>query len=326
MKKLMHFFTLVWKVSPGYIFLLLASALTDGAKLFLNVILPKYLIDELLGEKEVETLIFFGTLIVINNVGMTLLSNTWKCIMTKKETYVKHTMNKIMAEKIMNLEYSYLEDPYYLDLKERAVFSINNQDAVATMITSVSKACSGFVTLAGLITIMATLGPVLLIILAVGIVAMLLISSGLSKYFVKMNQELIPINRRFGYYLNLGWDKQCQKDIRLYDMEEMIENRLRTYTDETCDLFEKIFTKMGSTSGGLSVINDGIAAISYGYVGMRTISTVFGPKISIGSLTMYVSAAINFSASVMDFGQSVISIMQSLAFLDPYMEFMSLEE
>ena len=326
MKKLMHFFRLVWKVSPGYIFLLLASALTDGAKLFLNVILPKYLIDELLGEKEVETLIFFGTLIVINNVGMTLLSNTWKCIMTKKETYVKYTMNKIMAEKIMNLEYSYLEDPYYLDLKERAVFSINNQDAVANMITGVSKACSGFVTLAGLITIMATLGPVLLIILAVGIVAMLLISSGLSKYFVKMNQELIPINRRFGYYLNLGWDKQCQKDIRLYDMEEMIENRLRTYTDETCDLFEKIFTKMGSTSGGLSVINDGIAAISYGYVGMRTISTVFGPKISIGSLTMYVSAAINFSASVMDFGQSVINIMQSLAFLDPYMEFMSLEE
>ncbi len=326
MKKLIHFFKSVWSVSPGYIFLLVISALTDGAKLFLNVILPKYLVDELLGNRDVHTLCFFAILIVANNVGMTLLANTWKCLMAKKETYVKYSMNKVMAEKIMNLEYSYLEDPYYLDLKERAVFAIDNQNAIAMLIQSFSEAFSGFVTLIGLIAIMATLGPVLLIILAVGIVAMLLISSGLSKYYVKMTQELIPINRRFGYYLNLAWDKPCQKDIRLYDMENMMEERLRGYTDETCDLFEKIFKKMGSTSGGLSVINDAIAAICYTYVGIRTISTTFGPKISIGSLTMYVSAAINFSTSVMAFGQSVISTMQHLSFLDPYMEFMSLEE
>lgn len=326
MKKLIHFFKSVWSVSPGYIFLLVISALTDGAKLFLNVILPKYLVDELLGNRDVHTLCFFAILIVANNVGMTLLANTWKYLMAKKETYVKYSMNKVMAEKIMNLEYSYLEDPYYLDLKERAVFAIDNQNAIAMLIQSFSEAFSGFVTLIGLIAIMATLGPVLLIILAIGIVAMLLISSGLSKYYVKMTQELIPINRRFGYYLNLAWDKPCQKDIRLYDMENMMEERLRGYTDETCDLFEKIFKKMGSTSGGLSVINDAIAAICYAYVGIRTISTTFGPKISIGSLTMYVSAAINFSTSVMAFGQSVISTMQHLSFLDPYMEFMSLEE
>ena len=182
MRKLMHFFKLVWKVSPSYLFLLIADALTNGAKLFLNIILPKYLIDELLGGKDVEKLVLLGALIVLNNVVMTLLANTWKCFITKKKTYTVHMMNRVMAEKIMNLEYSYLEDPYYLDLKERAVFAINNQDAISTVISGASKVFSGFVTLAGLVAIMVTLGPVLILILILGIAAMLLIYSGPVSY------------------------------------------------------------------------------------------------------------------------------------------------
>lgn len=326
MKKLMHFFKLVWKVSPSYVFLLVADALTNGAKLFLNIILPKYLVDELLGSRDVDTLIFLGALIVLNNVGMTFLANTYKRFITVKESYVRHAMNKVMSEKIMNLEYSCLEDPYYLDLKERAVFAISNQDAIAAVITCASQAFSGFVTLAGLLVIMATLGPVLILIMIAGIIAMLLIYAGFSKYQVRITNEIIPINRRYGYYLNLGWDKQCQKDIRLYNMEKMLEDRMMGYAKETCDFFDKVRRKGGSMLGGMNMINDAISAICYGYVGIRTISNVLGPKISIGSLTMYVSSAINFSTSIMTFGESIVQTMQCISFLDPYMEFMSLEE
>lgn len=326
MKKLMHFFRLVWKVSPSYVLLLFADALTGGAKLFLNIILPKYLVDELLGSRNPKTLLALGAFIVLNNVGMTFLANTYKRLITVKKTYTVQVMNKIMAEKIMNLEYSYLEDPFYLDLKERAVFAIQNQDAISIVITCASNTFNGLVTLAGLLVILATLGPVLILVLAAGIAAMLLIYSGYSKYQVQITNEIIPINRRFGYYLGLAWDKQCQKDIRLYDMEEMMEDRLLEYTDETCDLFDNILKRSGVMSAGLNVVNDAIAAFCYGYVGIRTISNIFGPRISIGSLTMYVSAAINFSTSVMAFGESVVQTLQCISYLEPYMEFMSLGE
>ena len=69
-----------------------------------------------------------------------------------------------------------------------------------------------------------------------------------------------------------------------------------------------------------------VTAVCYGYVGPRTLSESFGARISIGSLTMYVSAAMNFSSSVVEFGMKVVQTWQCLSFLEPYMEFMGLEE
>ncbi|MBQ4068662.1 MAG: ABC transporter ATP-binding protein [Lachnospiraceae bacterium] len=76
----------------------------------------------------------------------------------------------------------------------------------------------------------------------------------------------------------------------------------------------------------MAAVGEGIAAFSYGYVGLRTLGTTLGPQLSLGALTMYVSAAINFSSMVTAFGQSVVMLIQFLSWLDPYMEFMSLAE
>ena len=66
MKKLIHFMKLAWSVSPMYILALVFKSLMGGAKMILNVVLPKLLIDEILGAKRPEMLIFFGSLIVLN--------------------------------------------------------------------------------------------------------------------------------------------------------------------------------------------------------------------------------------------------------------------
>ena len=173
MKKLASFLMLSWQVSPSYIIVLILDAFANGAKLLFNIILPKFLVDELLGARDVNVLFLFVGLIVANNVLMSLLENGFKAVKEKKESYFTQSMNKKMAEKIMKLEYSCLEDPYYLDLKERAVYAISNQNAVKYLVDCAAKMFSGAVTLAGLIAIMATLGPVLVLIVAVGVVVML---------------------------------------------------------------------------------------------------------------------------------------------------------
>ena len=326
MKKLTGFLKMAWSVSPDYIILLIVQSLTSAAKLWLNIILPKFLIDELLGTKEMSTILLFGGLIILNNVGMAWLEKFYNRQIEVKKEYMRRTMTERMAEKIMNLEYSYLEDPYYLDLKERAVFAIGNQNAIAQIVTVVSQVFSGAVTLIGLLSIIATLGPVMIVVLAFGIAAILLLYKNMSKTLVEVMQSIIPINRKFGYYMELENEKQYQKDIRLYHMQNMITKQLSKFTEETCDRFDDMYKKQGQTFGGINVVNDAIAAICYVYVGLRTLSDRFGSRISIGSLTMYVSAAVNFSASVVAFGTAVVELFQVLSFLDPYLEFMSLKE
>ncbi len=326
MKKLIHFLKLAWSVSPAYMILLVAQSVCTAGKTILNTVLPMFLVNELIGARDVKMLALYTGLIILNNVGMTFLSNTFDRFAEVGRVKTSQEMLKLMSEKIMNLEYSYLENPTYLDLKERAVFAIQNQNAISNMIYMVTDVFSKGLTLVGLLSILITLGPVLIVVLAVGIVLMLAIYSGMSKEQAELMQEVIPINRRFGYYLGLATEKEPQKDIRLYDMEEMITDRIVEFANSTCDFFEKIQIKMGKVSGQMALVSEGVAAISYAYVGIRTLTTTFGPKLSLGELTMYVSAAINFSGMVTAFGEAIVNMLQFLQYLDPYMEFMSLAE
>lgn len=326
MKKLIHFIKLAWSVSPSYLILLVINALCESAKILLNIVLPVYLIDELTGAQNIQRLCMFGGMIVLNNVGMTLVSNTLQRFLMVKREATGEGMMKLMSEKIMNLEYSYLETPYYLDLKERAVFTIQNQDAIANLINAVSEVISRGATLIGLVVILASLGPVLLIVLVIGIALMLALYAGIAKEQTYVMQEIVPINRRYAYYLNLAYEKEVQKDVRLYQIEPMITERIVNFSNDTCDMFDQMLKKAGVAQGKMGAVGEAVAAFSYAYVGLRTLSDKFGPKLSIGELTMYVSAAINFSSMVIKFGQSVISMIQFLSWLEPYMEFMELAE
>jgi len=326
MKKLAHFMKLAWTVSPAYVILLFVQSVLSAAKNLCNVILPMFLVNELTGDKIPERLILFAALIVANNVGMTLIDNVFNRVTSVLREKSSNGMMKLMSEKVMNLEYSYLENPTYLDLKERAVFAINNQGAISQMVTVVFQTLSQALTMAGLITILATLGPVLILVLIVGTLLMLWIYSSVSKIQMKVMQEIVPINRRYGYYMDTATDKVTQKDIRLYNMSDMITGRIMQFSKDTCDEFDKMQVKTGKALGQMGAVSEGISAFSYAYVGFRTLSDFFGPKLTLGALTMYVSATINVSNMVLSLGESIIGVIQFLGFLDPYMEFMALSE
>ena len=326
MKKLAHLFKLTWSVSPVYVLLLFLNSFISGGKVLLNIIIPKFLIDELLGAKRPEYLLLFGAMAVLNNVLVKFIEDVLERYLTLRRVYVANMLDEKMAEKIMNIEYSYLEDPYYLDLKERASFAIKNQDSIQRTIRLASQTITSFVTLIGLVSIMATLGPVLILILLVALGLSLLSYFLMNKKLAVLTQEIIPINRRFGYYFNLAMEAKAQKEIRLYDLEPMITKTINKENDLTCDKFGDIFGSMGVSLGIMGVISEAVAAFSYLYVGLRTISDKFGSIISIGSLTMYVTSSIKFATSISSVGEQVATFFSCLFFLEPYLEFMQLPE
>ena len=326
MKSIVNFIKQVWKISPGYILLIFFNALLSGAKIIFNTILPMLLINELIGDRTVSRLLLYGGLIVANNVVMTFLTDSITKYRDVKDEWVQNAMVEKMGERIMNLEYSYLEDPYYLDLKESAIFAIQNQSAIANVIRVFADTLQGFITLAGLLTILATLGPVLVIVLAIGVVAMLVLFKSASKSMIELMQRIVPINRVYGYYIDVAMEKAAQKDLRLYKMDQLVTEKVVAFSEKSCDEFDKANRLMGIATGGMAVVTELTSAFTYGYVGIRTISSIFGPQITLGALTMYVTSAITFSSTVIKFGENIVGLWQNIQFLQPYNEFMALKE
>lgn len=326
MKTIWTFVKQVWKVSPAYVLLILLNGLIGGGKIILNMVLPMFLIDELTGGRDVKKLILFGACIVANNVIMTFITDSLQKYRDVKDEWVQNVMVEKLGERIMNLEYSYLENTYYLDLKERAIFAVQNQSAIVAIITLIANTVQGAITLAGLMVILFTLGPVLMTAIAIGVVLMILIVKAASGTMVALMNRIIPINRIFGYYAGVAADKPAQKDLRLYHMDKLVTEKIRQSNETTCDEFDVANRKMGLANGANGVITEFISAFTYGYVGIRTISDMFGSRITLGSLTMYVSSAITFSSTIIQFGENLIGLWQNSQFLVPYQEFMALKE
>lgn len=326
MKTLKKFISLSFHISPAYFFLLVFQSMLETGQILVNVILPKYLVDELVGGRDKENLIRFGLYIVLSNVAFFFLNKTMKRIMGVRNIYMKEKLNQAMADKIMKVEFACLEDPYYLDLKERAVFACRNMSALENLIGSVAKVLNNTVTILSLLAVMFTLSPIFVLLLVLTISIPIVAQKFFSKYQLGIYQELIPVNRRYGYYISLGFDGKYQKDIRLYNMNGMLTDRVLYYNLKIYEWFKSFSKKLGVFQGFVGVINDLQAAIAYGYVGIRVISDKFGGKIGIGSFTMYVSAAINFTASATDLGRNIMTVIQMLGYLQPFMEFMSLPD
>lgn len=320
------FFSLSWKLCPSYIITLITSTLLSSGQIWANIILPKFLIDELTGERSIEMLILWGALIVSSNLLFGFLNNTMKEITSVQNVEVKEIFDRAFSEKIMKVEFSYLENPYYLDLKEKAVFATNNQGTMRNLVTSLAGMFKGLFTIIGLMAVMFTLSWTLVVVLIATVGLMLLIQKSVMGYQVKFYNEIIPVNRKYGYYIGLCESDKIQKDIRLYGMSKMLSDRVTEYNKELNSWFTKFYRTMGKYLGIYGIINDLQSAIAYGYVGLRVIMARLGNLISIGSFTMYVSSAISFATSSVELGKNVVSVMQMIGYLQPFMEFMSLSD
>lgn len=342
LQKLKMFLKISFDISPSYFFLLLFGSLLSSLQVFLNVLIPKYLIDELLKVSQsniisnqpisiiyiyqnFKLVFIYGLLIVTFNLVFGVILKTYHRIIDVKNIYMQDKIQARMAKKIMSIPYSNLEDPYYLDLKERAVFACTNQSALANLINNITGIYEEIIVIIGLLIIIFTLSPLLVFLLSITIIIIAYIRLRYKDYETKFYQDLIPINRKYGYYMSVGFDSKYAKDIRLFDASTMIEQKVKEYSDEFMSSFKKRYIKLGKMSGIIKVINVLQATIIYLYVALRGIG-VMGKKISVGDFMMYVNASLRFSNSLTNVFQRLILISQMLSYLDPLLEFMTIEE
>lgn len=326
-KKIKKVFSLAWGISPLYIILLIINSLIGAMQIVTNIVLPKYLIDELITSRNTESLLYIGGAIVISNLLFSFLGKLMTRNLAIQNRYMNEKMNQALGNKIMNVDYSYLENPYYLDLKERAAFACTNQSAVYNLINNSADLLKSLVTLISMVAVMLTLGPVLFLVSVVTIILTLVILATFSSYQVRFFEGIIPVNRKYGYYLGLGYsDDEIQKDARLYGMEPMLLSRVVNYTNEFMGEFRKYYRKQGKVRGVVNIIANLQAALAYGYVGTRVVTDKFGRQIGLGSFTMYVNASIQFTTTFRSLTDNIVGTKQMLDYLDPFLELMELPE
>ena len=316
---------IIWKADKVYFLVYFLLSLTTAASGMINLVLPKMLIDGISqGWPAGRFIPAVALFCLAKYLILQLLA-----LMSRQNKVHQEALDRrlptLLAEKTMRMSYRMLEDPQVLDLKERALFPIT-YGAVYQLLDSGVRLLSAGITLISLSAVLLYFSPLFLLVLILLSAAAMLLSSRFMKMIQATMQEVIPINRRYGYYANTAGEAPFQKEYRIYGMDKLMLKKIKEYNRIITSWLHGVHVKR-VYSECLQGRSAGVVRLrAYGYTALRVLSADWGAQIGLGDFSVIVMATENFFKSFREGAMGILTTGQSAAYLIPFCSFMKLDE
>ncbi|NLY09787.1 MAG: ABC transporter ATP-binding protein [Tissierellia bacterium] len=322
-KLILYYMSITAKLEPRIYLSFLITTISTSAFSIALVYLPKIVIDGIVSdwnrEVFITTVLKWGIIIIL----LRLLSELSLRQFEKDRLMVNQKINSHMSNKVLALKYQLLEDPEVLDLKNRASYPINNLLLLQLLEQSKNTFIHGL-QLIGLSAILYSFSPWILLFLIIMCLVggyFLEKSSKIQEQFIK---DIMPINRRYNYYLNALVDEEFQKEFRLYSLDNVVKDKLQVLMDVTLDRIHEVHADTRNVQIKNFLIISVSRFVIYSYAGLKAMA-LWGKQISLGNFAVVITASEQFTKSVSEIITSVIDIMRTIRFFQPLAEFEELE-
>ena len=308
-------FKFSWKVSKSRFFVASVYMIINSVTPFLFLILPKYILDELGGEKRWDVVLKYIAIFIAVTAMVKFFDWGFWFLQGKMQLKASLKNDKVYLDLSLYMDYKNMEDSEVKDLGEKVKNNINS-------LKFVDRIISGFVTeffqLIGYTYIIAQLHPLII----VAILIIIWFNSKLSQKREKLGYDFQPVianfTRKYEYIYSsmIGFDSG--KDIRINKASEWLKSK---YSAETNEYIRHFIIKQNKEFK-LTLIDYIIAAlqtvIMYGYSVYMTITG----KITIGSFSVYLGAITNFTSSFSGFISKFVEIKYYSYLVDDYKKYL----
>lgn len=323
-KALWLFAKIICKNDPLYLGVILLNALIDSAFTMVDVFVPMIFINQITNPRPIPDFLKLILALVLGKILLDLI----KRVSSREEFVRRQGINDYLtfelAKKAMDLSYENIENPHTLDLKEKANAAIN-MGSIHNLLWCLREIITSISTMLATALIIINFSPYL-VAFSIGISLLIIVTSIKESAFTrKFDLEIVDVNRRFSYYFSLIGGPHYQKEIRVYELGDLINAKVKNYLDKMLNQFNKRYAyeaNMGAIKIFLETI---LRFISYTYVAMRTLSAYYGPQITFGEFSLIISANENFMKAFQAMFTETGDFILSLANLLPLYDFMNLE-
>lgn len=325
LKNVWEILKVMWSLDKVYFVVSAVQGIASTASTLLNIFLIKTVIDGVLAGWSDS--VFLQTLAVFAALKFIMLIVKAYTVQLNfvHIDLLQHKMIVLLSKKVLDLDYDKLEDPDVLDLKERALFPITNFGAIYELLHQVAAFGVALMTFVGVFVILLSFS----VWFTLGIALITSVTIYMSiRQSVRMKDsfsEVIPINRRYGYYAGLVTDATHQKEFRLYDMDELIVHRVDGFLDKTMAWFRKMNIMVGNSQSAINAVTGVATFLTYAYTGVRVVTASWGPQIGLGNFSMYINATTQFSDAMKSMVNAVTEIFMMAGYLEPTMQLLGLE-
>lgn len=287
--------SVAWKERPSLFVvyaILFVAQIIQKAQL---VILPKFLIDELMlivggapANQHLQNVVLYVALICGSNLLANIMSNVafqWRSVL---EEWFNEYFEVRLAEHTMQMDFEHTEDPEALDQLNRAKEGISwYSGGVVGVLNSVYALIGNITVLLGVSAIILVTCPLLLPVQIIGLVLISMFNAKNNKIEIESYKDLAGINRIFGYFLFQLADFSYGKEIRLYDSAEMMLQKTDVESRKMAGVWTTMAEKQCKNAWGMDVVNAARDGISYFYIGLLALLK----KITVGDFSMCITSA-----------------------------------
>lgn len=317
---LKYFLPIAWRVHKGYFICSAINVIISALRPFVSIIMIPLIINELLGARDVTTLIIYAAVDVIGGSVLSLVYWLLTVVQEKYDEKFQNYFTEQISKRVMELDFQLTENKEALDQVEAARTGMSwYSGGIHGMSQQLFSMLSAIITIFGVLVLIALNAPILLLITAVLLFLSTIIKSKLNKIEIEAYKKLSKMNRLFGYFGFELTDFRFGKDIRLYGANDMMVNKWRFFTKNQTDTWKWQADKQLPLNL-LNVIVDTARDFgSYLYLG---ILAILG-KISIGTFSQMLSAGGTLHQSMQTLIGSVQEIIKRTNYANEYIKFMN---
>lgn len=323
LKTLKYFYSEAWREKPAYLFLLGASILLNALHPFVNLILSRYLLEELVGGGRTDILFALAAGIVLGNLVLLCLIHLVRTALGKYDDWFDHYFHDKISLKSMTMDFPLTEEPKALDQRRKADDGLAwYTGGIKGLSENIQLLCSHVLILAGVVSIVATLSPFLLIVALFAVIGGSFAVWQTNKCY-KIEFEKFPkVNRGFGYVARNVLEVRLGKSIRLYHGEPMMSDQFAATTKRCSDIFLYTAGQIGRWNCVGSVVNFLKGICIYGYLSVRLLTGSIG----IGDFTMLAGSANTLKDSLQGVINQIQEVQRKLNFMHEYVKFMEIPD
>lgn len=318
-------FGFAFKVAKKEMLYIIMGGLLSAAMLFINLFVPKLIIDNI-GISEPSQLLIYGIMLVLANLLFAKLPGLIQEAVDNSWDTIYINIRDHMADKTLKLKFEDLENPAIVSIKENADF-INRTNA--PMISFISNSVNFIISLLklALITgIALSFSPLMTALMIIIALVQVKMSQNIMVLMNNFMGGVVEVNRIFSSFFGILGNDLKQMDVRMFNSEELITHNLQDFSGKINSNYKIMRKKMAKNISLMGVLNVLIIAISYIYTGLRTIGVLGGQKLGLGSFYLYSSALAMFNTNFFDMIKSLSFMNSSAAMIKPLYDYMNLEE
>lgn len=309
----------IYKFDKRLLIITMLNIMISAVAPFPFIILPKYILDELLegnNYKRFITLVitFVITSFIINFINI-IISNVMNSISIK----MGFQINNAISLKGLDIDYDIYDSKRVLDMQDYA-YKVTDDNNFVNLLNSLKNLFSQLFVFIGIIVIVIRIDLLLILFSVIIVFINSIITYINAKNQIKFDKEGFPYMRKIEYLSHIA-GLQYRKDILIYNGKEYIKNKTNSYYNFVFGFFKRV--KKSEMIGGnaINVVNHLFQFSTYVLLGSKVIKKI----ITIGDFTMYMNALNSFNSSCNGMISSVVDIGKRINYFYVYNEFMSLE-